>query len=611
MYVISPFTSLLVLEDEAMYKQFNVDRGRKDHWALYPAPGNIQVVHEPGPALPEAGAPVDILKRRLKEQNARRDVAAANLELGRRDKRNPAELAKLKSLLTREERNRELLKNRLEIVKEAESRKSTNVASTVLYRRPLTFSVTAAYVKGLSICRGIPVSPSGVLRLSLALPTANTWSIPNDEYLNYCGVQPGHEYFDWGEVEFEGDAEDSDYRSAVFTMPLPYRVTGHWNASRLKDHPALRQRTARYEMAYRMQPGGEPVDPRILSGFDQRGWSSEGFKRRFRRRDVELSFTRQRQFDVDLSDVVYGGQSSWEARPDAWFAEASTSYVLTDLPTNRHRIQSLPVFDGFINPEFESLDGRLGTRWVDGRDHTTPGGLKFVTPRFTRERSVFNCGAQNLNLPTEMSGGSTSTRASIPVVHYYRQQIEGRYDESEWYGRAPILDDYDYISLHSPDTSVDEIIQFEVLTEALERDFALESQRGLSSNALGMRLTRRTPGRINLNSIRRPTQSLLSQIVPLPIRRPGILRNLLSYAPAMQTSHADILAVVEAETETKVPLTLGTVDDGAKALVNQARNRGSETIEFAGDDDTASRAVLCNGAGDLRLERITQDRLVE
>jgi hypothetical protein len=97
----------------------------------------------------------------------------------------------------------------------------------------------------------------------------------------------------------------------------------------------------------------------------------------------------------------------------------------------------------------------------------------------------------------------------------------------------------------------------------------------------------------------------------LPIRRPGILRNLLSYAPAMQTSHADILAVVEAETETKVPLTLGTVDDGAKALVNQARNRGSETIEFAGDDDTASRAVLCNGAGDLRLERITQDRLVE
>ena len=49
MYVMSPFTSLLVLENEAMYKQYKVDRGRKDHWALYPAPGQIKVVHEPDP----------------------------------------------------------------------------------------------------------------------------------------------------------------------------------------------------------------------------------------------------------------------------------------------------------------------------------------------------------------------------------------------------------------------------------------------------------------------------------------------------------------------------------------------------------------------------------
>ncbi len=37
-YVMTPFTSLLVLENEAMYKQYNIDRGRKDHWALYGAP---------------------------------------------------------------------------------------------------------------------------------------------------------------------------------------------------------------------------------------------------------------------------------------------------------------------------------------------------------------------------------------------------------------------------------------------------------------------------------------------------------------------------------------------------------------------------------------------
>ncbi len=47
MYVMSPFTSLLVLENEAMYSQYGVDRGRKDHWALYPCPPSIPVVTEP------------------------------------------------------------------------------------------------------------------------------------------------------------------------------------------------------------------------------------------------------------------------------------------------------------------------------------------------------------------------------------------------------------------------------------------------------------------------------------------------------------------------------------------------------------------------------------
>ena len=53
LYVMSPFTSLLVLENEAMYKQYNVERGRKDHWALYRCPDRIPIVTEPlyGPPL--------------------------------------------------------------------------------------------------------------------------------------------------------------------------------------------------------------------------------------------------------------------------------------------------------------------------------------------------------------------------------------------------------------------------------------------------------------------------------------------------------------------------------------------------------------------------------
>src|SRR5262249_50749593 len=47
MLVTTPYTSLLVLENEAMYEQYKVDRGRKDHWAIYACPARIPVVHEP------------------------------------------------------------------------------------------------------------------------------------------------------------------------------------------------------------------------------------------------------------------------------------------------------------------------------------------------------------------------------------------------------------------------------------------------------------------------------------------------------------------------------------------------------------------------------------
>jgi ferric-dicitrate binding protein FerR (iron transport regulator)/tetratricopeptide (TPR) repeat protein len=50
MYVMTPYTSLLVLENEEMYKEYKVDRGRKDHWAMYPCPAQIPVVREPDSA---------------------------------------------------------------------------------------------------------------------------------------------------------------------------------------------------------------------------------------------------------------------------------------------------------------------------------------------------------------------------------------------------------------------------------------------------------------------------------------------------------------------------------------------------------------------------------
>jgi hypothetical protein len=56
MYVVTPFTSLLVLEHDDLYAQYKVDRGRKDHWAIYQCPEKIPVVYEPVPGEPDPKA---------------------------------------------------------------------------------------------------------------------------------------------------------------------------------------------------------------------------------------------------------------------------------------------------------------------------------------------------------------------------------------------------------------------------------------------------------------------------------------------------------------------------------------------------------------------------
>ena len=60
-FLVTPFTSLLVLENEAMYRQFKVRRPDAAGWAHYAAPAEIKVVHEPRGAV--TAAPGQIVLR--------------------------------------------------------------------------------------------------------------------------------------------------------------------------------------------------------------------------------------------------------------------------------------------------------------------------------------------------------------------------------------------------------------------------------------------------------------------------------------------------------------------------------------------------------------------
>jgi ferric-dicitrate binding protein FerR (iron transport regulator)/tetratricopeptide (TPR) repeat protein len=74
MYVMTPFTSLLVLENEQMYKEFKVDRGRKDHWAMYPCPEKIPTVYVPDADQPAVSNAPKFTERKPHENVVRQTI---------------------------------------------------------------------------------------------------------------------------------------------------------------------------------------------------------------------------------------------------------------------------------------------------------------------------------------------------------------------------------------------------------------------------------------------------------------------------------------------------------------------------------------------------------
>jgi ferric-dicitrate binding protein FerR (iron transport regulator) len=116
MYVMSPFTSLLVLETEAMYEQFKVDRGRKDHWAMYPAPAEIPVVADPGP---RQLSPLDAAKERLKLSQTRAKTAQANYERSLAEKRPATDLQRLDRRMRTEQTEVRLIEREVQRIERA------------------------------------------------------------------------------------------------------------------------------------------------------------------------------------------------------------------------------------------------------------------------------------------------------------------------------------------------------------------------------------------------------------------------------------------------------------------------------------------------------------
>src|SRR5262249_35016278 len=91
----------------------------------------------------------------------------------------------------------------------------------------------------------------------------------------------------------------------------------------------------------------------------------------------------------------------------------------------------------------------------------------------------------------------------------------------------------------------------------------------------------------------------------------ALFHDLTIYAPGLNTFAADIQAVLQAEAKGTRPVQ-GTIDPGAKALIDKARSVGWQTITIPapgantpGSPNTLpARTIYANGAGQYVFERV-------
>lgn len=630
MYVMSPFTSLLVLENEAMYEQFKVDRGRKDHWALYPAPETIKVVHEPGPIQPEAGQPIDILKRRLKEQVERRKIAQANLDQGKQDSRSPAEQAKLKSMLTQEEHNEEVLRNRLKLAEQIERQKSANIAKTVLYRCPPSITVPSAYVN------------------------APTWRLKNFSYAawnqpQFHMVQPGG-LTPLGESQIRNHWGFQPANSSYF---FDTQIDLNAVSSGLS-------RNREFDVWYT----GQPLDHRwstALKGLDGQGFGVV---------TPHLARQLERAYQIEFADAAFGTRLPGGSRPTVQSTTNNSQTFAVSGFEFTH--QGLPRFafeqngDGYL-PALLGLQESSAHLWGEqtvirgdnlgwrdryfGRNNTVDQ-VTMVEPSILMDldfpvQAPISLDNRDFGEPHYIpmfaitildeaglivapNGRLTDTRTS-PALSSYGRFIEGWYDDVERYGKAVIPNRYDssgnhsrygYIRGNTLDFGLDDLVQFQTLQSGFEAINGFPGkgfihQNSVAANGLGFIPRSELNARLAAIRLVVPEQPLGitsspgENIVQLPIQRPGILRNILSYAPGMQTSLADVLAVVESEGTANWQPERGTIDADALRLIEKSRRLGWERITFVSGSHNTESTLLCNGKGDLRLERRTVDGLLE
>lgn len=627
MYVMSPFTSLLVLEDEAMYTQFNVDRGRKDHWALYAAPQKIPVVHEPSPQLPKKTDPVKSIRKQLKTQRARRDLASATLDLGRRDNRTPDQIAKLQARLDDEQQLVDRLENRLKLAEQVEGDKVTKIVKSVLFRKAGPFTQVAQYVNS-NVAHAWPYAfgDLGWAQNDLSFGRGGDVIVPAGVPQHHWAFQPAlptyqFDYGLYGEGLIDPQAFGAFERSRrVRTIR---GVDGVWNGTFTGEDFIL------WDVDGEIN-GEFPVDSFILPqglglpGIVQQnsqgltftatgGIQLRGFDRQqIARPRFVVDFDQNGNGILDLTDevlleprwavapmdeVLSSNQVQLLAiRPDISQLNAGFALPVEGLNWNNSRLSGLVLTtDSSLSPN------GLPTDLSDFGFVPAPTVTRLALPGLEEARA-------NMRWGINVSG--IEDLRSIPVAPYYSMWMEDQNGDVDRYGKIPVLDGYTYWSDDAGLTDRDDILQFGTYQlNPYGWGPGYDTELGYRTlSPIRWYKHFEDPNHLMWRGKGISSPRYVVQVVPQHL---GVLKNILTYASGMQSMRADLLATLEAETDDEGKPKRGTVDANARKLIERSRARDWEQFELSSDGDVAAVKLMCNGAGELRIERRTRAGLTE
>jgi ferric-dicitrate binding protein FerR (iron transport regulator)/tetratricopeptide (TPR) repeat protein len=517
MYVMSPYTSLLVLETEADYARFKVDRGRKDHWAMYPCPDKIPVVYEPLPGWQQA--PVASGKQPTAEEVLRSVLVRGQVSGG--------DVPRWAAYAGHPELWGEMVTKTGQQMKVLEMKDITTVrrARMVEYFKALGGKVPPDLTIYLR-------EPSAVKELK---ELAENWGkLPDAPRL-----PRGNEFQELA------DELEKALRTRVRTHRGPSTVFDSGLEAALLGARATKEGARTYlELLQQLKP----ADPQLLS--------LEEHAARTVTRDTRLKMAEELEPLVLLREYDLLRRQFDVAAAGGTLLRAS---IKKDKEVAQHRQELLLLAKLLKERKQDPASFRVPVRLSEAqRIHFAP---VFVSP--TMQWAIPNSmltgpawGPPHFNF-----GRGTETMADYDRP-FHRLQIN---DIEDGFRRYTLADERFILRLHH------------------------------------LRSKDEAP----------PWQTSLLYLRPEISRDARAFGDLVSYAPGLSTTAADLRAVLEAEGPRDAANRPGTIDPAVRALIEKARGGAWQAVTFPGKGKRPDVRLLFTAAGQFFLDRVLENGLRE